>query len=173
MSMTATSEIPAWRHPEVVQIMCDKVAGTAFRVGPDTLLSVAHVTHNRGCTINGKPFKEVAQKGDFVVLAYDADPRWLKVNCEGFKKDRLYVALGYAQALPTLTEADMIATGLNAQGMAILASVFTVIPGMSGGPILDAETGEVVGTVNMFDPDSGSSLSVPLKGTPVCTQRIA
>jgi hypothetical protein len=39
---------------------------------------------------------------------------------------------------------------------------------MSGGPVLDAETGKVVGTINVYDEPSGMSGSVPLSETPVC-----
>jgi hypothetical protein len=163
------SNIAAWRHPEVVQIMCDKVAGSAFRVGPSTFLSVAHVTHNSGCKINGRPFKEIAQSGDFVVLSYDVDDRhWFKVNCGGYQKGHSYIGLGFAHALDTQTEVDMTAIGEKDGRLSLLLAVFTVVPGMSGGPILDADTGEVVGTVNTFDPETGVSGSMELKSTPVC-----
>jgi hypothetical protein len=167
--VTATSGVEPWRHPEVVQIMCDKVAGTAFRVSPQVYLSVAHVTHNSGCEINGQPFKEVHQEGDFAVLSSDTpDQRWLKVDCEGFRRDHRYVAIGYAQGLPTLTEVDLDALGQRDSQLSLLRAVFTVIPGMSGGPIVDGETGEVVGTVNTYNSEDGVSGSVELKRTSVC-----
>jgi hypothetical protein len=48
-----------------------------------------------------------------------------------------------------------------------------VIPGMSGGPIVDAETGRVVGTVNKENFEAGLSWSVQLKDTPICKKGIA
>jgi V8-like Glu-specific endopeptidase len=168
-SGAALSGIAPWRHPEVVQIMCAKVAGTAFRVGPKLFLSVAHVTHNEGCTINDRPFKELAQQGDFAVLSYDvSDAHWLPIDCGGFKKGHRYVAIGYARAKETLTEVEMDSLGISDDGRALLNAVFVVIPGMSGGPVVDSETGKVVGTVNTYDNSTGYSGSVELHGTSVC-----
>jgi hypothetical protein len=43
-----------------------------------------------------------------------------------------------------------------------------VIPGQSGGSIIDAETGKAVGMVNAYDMAKGLSYSIPLSATPVC-----
>jgi hypothetical protein len=63
----------------------------------------------------------------------------------------------------------MVATGKYADaGMAALVGVFTAQPGQSGGPIIDAETHKVVGTVNAADWESGATFSVELRGTSIC-----
>jgi hypothetical protein len=163
------SGIPAEEHPEVVRVDCLTGAGTAFRVGPNTLLSVNHVTSLGGCFIGGKPFTVKLHEGDFSILTMDQPAsEWLKIDCGGFVANRRYEAIGYARGLDTLTEVDIHATGASADGFAILQGVFNVIPGQSGGPIVDPDTNKVVGTVNTFDAEDGLSGSVPLKDTPVC-----
>jgi sulfur relay (sulfurtransferase) DsrF/TusC family protein len=52
--------------------------------------------------------------------------------------------------------------------MAILEGVWTVIPGQSGGAVLDPDTHKVVGVVNTYDMEGGLSGSVELKRTSVC-----
>ena len=39
---------------------------------------------------------------------------------------------------------------------------------MSGGPVIDEETGKVVGLINVFQEPEGISGSVELKNTSVC-----
>lgn len=161
----------------IVQVICPVTggwsAGTAFRVG-GYLLSVNHVTKPGTCTISGKPVKidYVAPKQDFSMLDSDPGP-FLKVDCGGFVKGHQYLAIGYARAAPFLTTVALIATGQTSDGFAILEGIFTVIPGMSGGAVIDSETGKVVGTVNVYNMEEGWSGSVPLSDTPVCKRNIA
>lgn len=162
-----TDIIPADR-PEVVQVMCERTRGTAFYIGPTTLLSVAHVTSNKGCTIKGKPVKVLGQKGDFSMLQGEPSDRWLTVDCGGFQKGRKYIGTGYARGLYTLTTVDLLAMGEDLWGLYRLWAVFTVVPGMSGGPIADSETGKVAGTINTYNAVRGDSGSVELKRTSVC-----
>jgi hypothetical protein len=174
LASATQSDISPWQHPEIVKVDCLYVSGTAFRVGPRVLLSVAHVVKNVGCTIGGKPFKIIHTKGDFAVLEMDqADNRWLRVDCSGFVKGKHYLALGYARGLDTQTEVEIEATGKTDGGQARLSGVFTVIPGQSGGPVMDMETGSVLGTVNTYVADYGLSGSVELKGTSVCPKAVA
>jgi len=167
---SATQEgIAPWEHPEVVKVQCDEGSGTAFRVGPTNLLSVNHVTSLHGCTINGAPFKVVQKQGDFTILSSDqkAD-RWLHIDCGGFVAGKIYEAEGFARGLDTLTTVDATATGEKLGGFARLVGVFTWTPGQSGGPVIDLTTGNVVGTVNVYNAERGDSGSVPLSTTPVC-----
>ena len=161
-------------NPEIVRVDCDTGMGTAFRIGPRVLLSVAHVTSLGGCTIDGKPIKVVGTAGDFSVLySPDVADKWLTIDCEGFKRGRRYVAIGYARGLPFQTSVDVVDTGQVLGGFERLWGVFTVIPGQSGGAMIDSETGKVVGTINVYDARMGNSGSVELKGTPVCKGRAA
>lgn len=156
-------------HPEVVRVDCIPGRGTAFRVGPRTLISVAHVTSLGGCAINGVPITVIETKGDFsVLLTNDVSDKWLRIDCGGFVKGRPYTAIGFARGLPVQTTVDVVATGDDLSGFARLWGVFTVIPGQSGGPIIDAESGKVVGTVNVYDAQRGNSGSMALKNSPVC-----
>ena len=171
-SLPATTQwgIPAETHPEIVQVRCFFGSGTAFYVGPRTLVSVDHVTRLTPCRAGGQTFEVVATKGDFSILRV-ATPvkRWLQVDCGGFVIGNGYVARGYARGLPTLTEVDLVATGRTEGGASILMGVFTVIPGQSGGPIINPDGGAVVGTINTYDARGGRSGSVELKGTSLCS----
>lgn len=164
---TQTGMLP-FERPEVVQVICGKSSGTAFYVGPNMLLSVAHVTSNAGCKIKGRPIKVLMISGDFSILSGEPSPVWLKIDCAGYKTGRKYTAWGYALGLYTLTSVDLVATDDWAWGLRRLWSVFTVIPGMSGGPSIDTETDRAVGTVNTYNSGRGDSGSVQLKDTPIC-----
>ena len=156
-------------HPEVVRVDCIPGRGSAFWVGPHTLISVAHVTSLGGCFINGKPIHVIETKGDFAVLqSDDATDEWLRIDCSGFVSGHTYTAIGYARGLPVQTTVDVVATGETFNGFSRLWGVFTVIPGQSGGPVIDTSTGKAVGTVNVYDPQRGDSGSVALKDTPQC-----
>jgi hypothetical protein len=162
----------------IVQVICikgnDEYAGTAFRVGNGILLSVNHVTETGQCTINGAPISKWyrSPSSDFSMLHGDNGP-FIKVDCGGFVKGRHYIALGYGRGVPIISQVDLIATGLTDRGEAVLEGILSVIPGQSGGPVVDSETGEVVGTVNAQDFEDGLSWSVELKTTPICKRGIA
>lgn len=158
----------------IVQVICPETggwsAGTAFRVGPSgIILSVNHVTKPGTCQINGKPIKVsyASPDSDFSMIDGDSGD-YLKVDCGGFVKGRTYLAVGYARGAPFLTTVELQATGQSADGFAILTGMLTVIPGMSGGAIISADTGKVVGMVNVYNFEEGWSGSVELKGTPIC-----
>jgi hypothetical protein len=156
-------------NPEIVQVDCDKGMGTAFKIGPRLLISVAHVTGMTGCKIAGSPINVIRSEGDFSILRSDtvAD-RWLTIDCGGFKRGHLYEGRGYARGLPTLTSVDVTDTGQSLGGFEKLWGVFTVVPGQSGGALIDLDTNKVVGTINVFDAVRGLSGSVSLSTTSVC-----
>jgi hypothetical protein len=159
----------------IVQVWCfakDAIyAGSAFRVGNGLLLSVNHVTSSGQCLIDGKAIdiKYKAPKADFSMLKGGEGP-FLKVDCGGFVKGRKYLAVGFARGLDHLTIVELAGTGQidPDNNEAVLMGVFAVVPGMSGGAILDEETGEVVGTINAENFEEGLSWSVPLSDTPLC-----
>lgn len=153
----------------VLQVFCPlglgASFGSAFRVGA-VIVSVDHVTNPGTCEIDGEKVKVLYTKGDFSILEGRAGPS-LKIDCEGFKAGRKYIARGYARGGPEV-EVELTGTGKYGHGFAILRGLFTVIPGQSGGPIVDAETGKAVGTVNVYDYPAGRSGSIELKDTPLC-----
>jgi hypothetical protein len=156
----------------IVQVLCfgknEITAGTAFRIGR-LFLSVNHVTSSGNCFIDGKPIKITWQSPttDFSMLAADPGP-YIAVDCNGFVRGKKYLAIGYARGLPQTTLVELVGTGEVKHGQALLAGMFTVVPGQSGGPIIDEETGKAVGTVNAENFEEGYSISVELKSTPVC-----
>jgi len=163
----------------IVQVICPVTggwsAGTAFRVGPTGItLSVNHVTKIGTCEIDGKPIGHVwaSPTSDFSMIDGTPGPS-LKIDCGGFVKGKTYLAIGYARGAPFLTTVALQATGQKANGFAVLVGIFTMIPGQSGGPLIDAETGKVVGTNNVYNMEQGWSGSVPLSDTPVCKKNIA
>jgi hypothetical protein len=163
------SGIVAIAHPEIVRVDCETTRGTAFRIGPNLLVTAAHVSSGESCKINGEPIHIIRQgEGDFALLASARRGPWLKVDCGGYIKGRQYVALGYARGLNTQTSIDLEATGEQVFGMARLWAVFNAIPGQSGGPIEDADTGRPVGIVNTYNAARGDTGSVELRDTAVC-----
>jgi hypothetical protein len=145
-------------------------AGTAFRIGPHLLVSVNHVTSAGRCEIDGQPIYVLyaSPKADFSILSDDRSGKWLKVDCRGYIKGHTYVAVGHARAMDDLTLVPMVSTGLTYGSLSLLAGVFTAQPGQSGGPILDGETGSVVGTVNTAEWSRGLTGSIELRGTSIC-----
>lgn len=160
---------PASR-PEIVRVQCLMSSGTAFYVGPTTLLSVAHVTDDQPCSAGGKPFEIVYQKGDFSILKV-ADPvtRWMRIDCRGFKAGKRYTAWGFARGPHTLTSVDIVAKGEDFFGFSRLWGVFNVIPGQSGGSISpEDEPHLATGMVNVYNAARGDSGSTALKDTILC-----
>jgi hypothetical protein len=166
------SGIVAVEHPEIVRVDCDHTRGTAFWVGPHILLTAAHVSGGKDCKINGEPLhvlRSGGKDGDLAVLQSERTAtRWLTVDCKGFVKGKEYAALGYARGLDTQTEVDTKATGEDVLGMARLWAVFHAVPGQSGGPMVDRETWQPVGIVNVYNPERGDTGSVELKRTSIC-----
>ena len=155
------------QYPQISRVECTEGMGTAFRAG-GKWLSVDHVTHLSNCRVEGRP---IAAKGDplldFSVIG-PAIPKGFPINCEGFRNGEPYYAIGFANGLPVQRLVILKGTGEHDNnGMAVLFGVEKLIPGMSGGPILNKE-GEVVGTNNMFHRWLPLSLSRELKDTSVC-----
>jgi hypothetical protein len=148
---------------------CDRVTGSAFRIGPHLLLSVAHVVNNSGCKIDGEPVHVLYTHGDFAILSDDREAKsFIQVDCAGFRLGKRYLVVGHARGRDELTVVPVVGTGFHDRGTALLGGIFTAQPGQSGGVVLDEETMMAVGTVNTADWESGISGSVELKGTSIC-----
>lgn len=161
---------PVYVHfTQVAQVLCVTSRGTAFRAG-GKWISVEHVTKGQGCFVENKPIGLGAVENglDFSVIG-PAKYRGLKINCEGFKAGEYYWAAGYAEGLPVQRLITLQGTGEHdtSNGMAILYGSPTVIPGMSGGAVMNS-AGEVVGTVNMYARFLPLSMSRELKDTSLC-----
>jgi hypothetical protein len=163
-------------YPMVHRVDCLEGRGSAFRVGGVHWLSVAHVTALHACSIDNQPITVTEQDGkrDFARLDAGIMPaNGFKINCGGFIPGHWYYAVGFPHGGAIQVALALYATyAKSSDGRRILLGDYTVIPGMSGGPIMD-ETGAVVGTVNAYIPGTPISLSRELKDTSVCGADIA
>jgi hypothetical protein len=153
----------------VVKIECGDWMGSGFRIDQHTIVSVNHVVKNHECSIGGWPVRitHSAAHQDFAIIEGNAGPA-LPVDCGGFVAGRKYLAIGFARDVDPPTTIELTGTGAMDNGEAVLSGMLAVIPGMSGGAIISADTHKVVGTVNSENFEAGLSWSVPLKGTVVC-----
>lgn len=153
----------------IVRVQCMNGSGSAFRIGRNTYLSVAHVTTQAACYANGKPIEAVRMDGDFTIARVrDNRAGFMRIDCGGFIPGREYIAFGFARGLDGLTAVELVATNMRNDDTVALRGMATVIPGQSGGPIVDKLTGSVVGTVNTYNMQYGISGSVELKSKEVC-----
>jgi hypothetical protein len=159
-------------YPYVEQVICDNSFGTAFRIGPNRLLSVDHVTGHEGCTVDNEPITvEFADEGLDFSIALSARPgsNIARYSCDGIKAGAWVYAIGHAKGWPRQQMIALVSRGwrLPENGWAILHGSGTVVPGMSGGPVINAR-GEVVATVNAYNPWINLSFVRELKDTPIC-----
>lgn len=164
----------------IVQVSCPvavngipigAATGTAFKIGRNFLVSVKHVTTFGNCSIGGLPIQAWQHPGkDFSLIQAQVPGPSLDIDCNGYVKGRRYLAIGYARGRPFQTTVELEGTGETYGGFDVLKGMFTVIPGMSGGPVIDAETGKVVGVINVYNFQLGHSGSIPLRDTSLCAK---
>jgi hypothetical protein len=158
---------PGDLYTQVNQVVCNEGKGTAFDIADGRMVSVAHVTKLTNCQIDGKAIDAKSEAGlDFSVIKA-AQREGFPINCEGFKPGEWYFAIGHAKGWQWQTMMRLMATYQTESGQTELLGPPQVIPGMSGGPVLNAK-GEVVGTVNRYHNFFPLSYSQPLKGTSLC-----
>jgi hypothetical protein len=163
-------------YPQVKRVDCFEGSGTAWRLNGAPWASVAHVTALHGCRIDGLRIAVTEQDGgnDFSRLDVGSSRlNGLKIDCHGFIAGEWYWSVGFAQGLPFQTAVAVYATyAKTPDGRRVLLGKYTFIPGMSGGPVMNA-AGEVVGTVNAYVPGSNISISRELRQTSLCGADIA
>jgi hypothetical protein len=168
---TTPAAVDVDRDKPILQVSCPitggRSMGTAFRVGK-VILSANHVTDYANCTIDGTKIEARHVPGLDFSIAPSGAGEYLKIDCGGYIAGHRYIAVGYARGAPFLTGVSLVAIGRKAGPFSLLAGIFTVVPGMSGGPVIDADTLKVVGIVNIYDAPNGISGSVALKDTPLC-----
>jgi S1-C subfamily serine protease len=150
---------------------CGDTSGSAFRISPHYLVTAYHVVSGAVCQINGEPIKVIYTNKtlDYAIIeTATASSDYLRISCDGFQAQHLYIAAGHARGLPQILEVPLMGTGSLDRGQGTLTGILTVQPGQSGGPVLDATTGKVVGVVDSADWEDGLSWSAPLQGTPLC-----
>lgn len=168
--VAVSSDVAFVQYPQVQQVRCDEGRGTAVYTSKGWV-SVAHVTSMTNCRINQWPVIVSEQNGelDFSRLVIVA-PRLaeVRISCEGFKAGEYYWATGHAFGKPYQTNVRIRATGLKGwRTFDALVGGYTVVPGMSGGMVMNSR-GEMVGMVNAYNPVFGLSFSRSLKETSLC-----
>lgn len=168
-STTASNTVV--NYPQVKKVQCATGSGSAV-LTERGWVSAAHVTKLSRCRIDGHPI-EATPEGDldFSTIKVAVKGRGLKINCDGFKAMHWYFAVGYAGGFEWQTMTRHFAAFTdNVEGLRILFDTPTVIPGMSGGAVMD-EDGAIVGIVNAFNGFYGASYSRALKDTSLCLNK--
>jgi len=159
-------------YPLVKRVDCIEGRGSGFRVGENHMFTAAHVASLTNCMIEQMPISVTEQDdlNDFASFdVADGVPHGLAIDCDGYKPSHWYWAIGYAMGRNTQTAVQVYATiFFDPDGQRILIGHHAFVPGMSGGPVIDPDTGKVVGIVNAYDPANGISISSELKFTSAC-----
>lgn len=163
--LSSAAPAPAVRVNDsaIVRVECTQSVGTAFRVSANKYVTAAHVVRGTKCRIDGKSVENVKMyPDDLATFTSEATaPGVVKLDCSGFVPEKHYLAVGHAFGNYFLTYEPLIAAPFVQANQQTF--VGEVIPGMSGGPVLNIR-GEVVGIVSRRWP----ARSTQLKDTEVC-----
>ena len=165
------SSVTYTSNPYVFLMTCGGARGTGFKTDRG-YISVHHVTRHAPCSIKGKAITVTYAdpRGDFSTFTVDNMRGGLPVRCTPLYDGEWVFAQGHARGDPfpqimALKYSKALTDRVSGPWMVLVYN--RVIPGMSGGPIVDA-WGRVVGTVNAYSPDYPISFSRALKDTPIC-----
>lgn len=173
--LTAAPSVPqeagVYPHDEaaIVRVFCQRpignVTGSAFKVTGNGYITAHHVVDGGVCFVAGQriTITWLDEKHDYATFTGPSSPDTLETSCNGFGAGQTYLARGYPGGGDYNIRAPWIATLMTLNGFRIFVSSDS-IPGMSGGPVMDAQ-GRAVGIVSMRFP----ARSMPLKLTGYCT----
>lgn len=157
----------------IEQVICENSLGSAVRIADGSYVSALHVTSNIGCTVADKTLAMRSEVGALDYAAFGLDGktrRGVPVNCDGLKPGEWAFAIGYARGQPKQQLVTLRYWGSRSpENFAVLHGRETVVPGMSGGAVLN-QAGELVALVNMYNPMLRLSFLRELKDTPLCEQ---
>jgi S1-C subfamily serine protease len=154
--------------------------GTGFVIAKDRVVTANHVIYGAtACVIDHKPVKLISHETDLDVAVLEVDlgpnPAVLPFSCDGYQEGETYFSIGYAHGLD-FAMTKLIGTGdftdiggddeYPYAGNHFSKITGIVIPGMSGGPIIDTN-GRVVGINNLSD-GGDVGLSRSLADTSLC-----
>jgi hypothetical protein len=173
-----TAPVPMFTHvPQVKQLFCGRARGSGFYTGPNALTSANHVTEKLNCVTDDNQPIEVTYADpakDFSSARVAAtEQRPLEIDCRGIVEGRQYIAVGYAhgatiqRAIVAGYSANVI-PGIKWGEYSTMIGTERFIPGMSGAPVFDAETGAVVGIVKGYNTIPGISYALDISKTPLC-----
>ncbi len=167
-SASAPAALRTIDYGAIVMVRCGPVQGTAFHIGGGRYVTAYHVAAFGNCAIAGVPARMVRADGglDVAELGGPAIGLALRLDCRGFRAGGNYRAVGYAMPAGRLT-LPLIATRHMSDGQREF--VGEVYPGMSGGPVIADDGGEVAGITNRRWP----ARSRALRGTWLCEGRRA
>jgi hypothetical protein len=169
-SSTPALALSAYHHPLIELVKCMTGTGSAF-IAQFTYVSVHHVSRHKGCKIQGQPLEVVhsSPELDFSIVAVDVPGRkGIPFSCDPLREGEWYWAVGHAKGNPVQRVVALrFLQYEDNDGMAIFAGFETVIPGMSGGAVLNAR-GEAVATINAYSPFFGLSFGRALHHTELC-----
>lgn len=153
---SSTPAFPAtpYRHADeaIVRVECGGV-GTAFHIGKGLYVTAAHVV--AGC--KDQPGIVIYDEAkDVAVIRGAVIKARIKYSCSRFNPGEEYLAIGFAHGFPFKTFIPVIASKFIQKGYQ--SFIGEMIPGMSGGPILD-EYGRAHGIVNMRWPGRSQELA--------------
>jgi hypothetical protein len=169
--------VPMFTHVrQAKQLFCGRTRGTGFYVMANVLASAHHVTQGDNCATDTElvAVKFASEKLDYSQsYAATADPDPMEIDCEGFVEGRQYIAVGYAhgamlQRAVVVSHAANVLPGLEWEDYTTMVGTERFIPGMSGGPVIDALSGKAVGLVKGYNNFPGISYARALKDTPLC-----
>lgn len=174
-ALTSAAPLPVEKVPysSIKLIRCGRASGTVFQIAPGVLMTAAHVTRNGPCSVDDVPLEITIEDDalDYALLGGTIG-KPMTLLCKEMKRGRTYYGIGYAGGryrmdsrlfAESRTEADV--EGTSYSGMMRFGG--GVIPGMSGGPIIDSK-GRVVAIVNASNSALSIALGRSVKDTRLC-----
>lgn len=149
----------------IARISCGPRIGTAFWIGPNRLVTAAHVTSQaQRCMIANdagevREVEVVREDGALDVAELRSatpGPAFLSIDCGGFRRGQAYRAIGWMGG-QLRVNLPLLATGFSQNGQAEF--IGETYPGMSGGPVIAADRrGRVAGVINRRWPAAAQEL---------------